>query len=217
MLRLFWIQNARIEIFPHPHFQKKLPSLSLNYSRATQPPWKAPGYNFKGFSTRCPHPRQLTPATPLNCQCASPAAENSLHSINLLSCLIFSNEIGSSWVHEDSNSKHGALGHFPGQRGHDSEVTRSPFPDLTQGHICSQHKHTWALRTNDILSGAMPSSSRNAAKVRFHPSPALWPCKVRRLWSMLWKSLFASSCLSSLECWVDGDTMGRQRGEVARR
>lgn len=137
MLWLFWIQNARIEIFPHPHFQKKMPSLSLNYSRATQPLWKAPGYNFQGFSTKCPHPRQPTPATPLISQRASPAAGKSLHLINPLSCLSFPNELGSSWVHKDSNSKHGALGHSPGQWGHDSEVTHShsqTSPNVTFVH-----------------------------------------------------------------------------------
>lgn len=144
MLWLFWIQNARIEIFPHPHFQKKMPSLSLNYSRATQPLWKAPGYNFQGFSTKCPHPRQPTPATPLISQRASPAAGKSLHLINPLSCLSFPNELGSSWVHKDSNSKHGALGHSPGQRGHDSEVTHS--------HSQTSASHSWCLQAPKLRS-----------------------------------------------------------------
>lgn len=113
----------------------------VNYSRASRFR-KHSMYNFKGLNMKFPHPRELMPSTPITSQCSSSAEENSLHLIKLLSCLSFPNEIGSRQVHKDS---HRALGHFPGQQGHHPEVTHSPFPDLTHGHICLQHKHIWAL------------------------------------------------------------------------
>lgn len=131
-----------------------------------------------------------------------------MHLINPLSCLSFPNELGSSWVHKDSNSKHGALGHSPGQRGHDSEVTHShsqTSPKVTFVHNTNipepSGQMTYSAGPCPGAPGMPPKSDSTPVLPRDLPGQA-------SLRSALEVLVFLY-CLSSPECWADGETARR--------
>lgn len=71
----------------------------------------------------------------------------------------------------------------------------------TQTYLSPQDKwHTQRGHAQELLE---------CRQSQIPPQSCLVTFQVRRLWGALWKSLFSSNCLSSPECWADGETARR--------